>query len=194
MGTIATVTVGSDTFSVYALTAAAVTDADSFWNVRIGAQATAWAAASADDKARALAVASDWIDRASTFTGTKTVAAQDRKWPRDNATCDSTAVADGTTPDDLAYATFWLAGLILTDKAAQDSSSTGSNVKSAKAGSAKVEFFSSTLNDGNRLPQTAHDYISCYFESPSIIGGTASGVTTTSAFDACDAKRSEPLA
>jgi len=190
MGTIATVTIGTDTFSVYALTANAVTDADSFWNVRIGAAATAWAAGSADDKARCLVVASDWIDRSQDFSGTKTVSTQEREWPRDNATCDDETVTSGTTPDELAYATFWLAGQIIVDNSAADSEGTSSNVKSAKAGSAKVEFFSQT--DGNRLPQTAHDYVACYNDTDiASLGGTATGITESTAFDSDDYLRND---
>ena len=187
MGTIATVTIGSDTFSVYALTANANDDADSFWNLRLGPQRTAWEDASEDNQNRALVVASDWIDRALTFTGTVTVAGQDRAWPRDNAKCDDVSVNDGTTPDDLARATFWLAGAILADESLAGGGGTGSNVKSAKAGTAKVEFFSAT--SGVRLPQTAHDYLSCYMDSSSIVGGTATGVTSTTSFDECDFRR-----
>lgn len=190
MGTISTVTIGTDTFSVYALTSNAVTDCDSFWNVRIGAAATAWAAASAADKARCLAMASDWVDRASDFSGTKTVSTQPRDWPRDSASCGDDSVTSGTTPDSLAYATFWLAGQIIVDNSAADSDGTGSNVRSAKAGSAKVEFFSQT--SGNRLPQTAFDYVACYYDSDlASLGGTATGITETTAFDGDDYLRSD---
>lgn len=183
MGTVSTVTIGADEFSVYALTADPNADATSFWNVRLGPQRTAWEGATTDDQNRALVVASDWIDRAVSFTGTKTVAAQPREWPRDGATCDGEAVADGTTPDDLARATFWLAGAVLDDEDLSGGSGTGSNVKSARAGTAKVEFFSAS--SGTRLPLTATDYLSCYTDSSSIIGGTASGVTDSSSFE-CD--------
>jgi len=190
MGIIDTVTIGTDTFSVYAL-ASAVTDADSFWNGRLGAERTAWEAATTDDKGRALLVASDWIDRGSKFTGEVTVVGQPREWPRDGATCSGTAVTDGTVPDELAWATFWLAGVILADNAAQNSDGTGSNVKSAKAGSAKVEFFSAT--SGNRLPRTAQDYIGCYMEAgTSLLGGTTTASSSdSSAFDCDDFGRAE---
>jgi len=195
MAQIATVTIGTDTFSVYALTSNALTDANSFWNVRLGSERTAWEAATDDDKKRALVVASDWIDRASTFTGSKTSASQPREWPRDSATCDGTAITDGTTPDGLAYATFWLAGAALVNSDAAASEGTGSNVKSAKAGSAKVEFFSSTVDDGTRLPITAHDYIKCMLEGgASILGGTDSGTSDDSAFDEDDFDRTSPWA
>ncbi len=192
MGTIATVTVGSDSASVYALTSNALTDADSFWNLRIGADATAWAAGSDDDKERTLLVASDWIDRSQTFSGTKTVAAQAREWPRDNAICDGVAVASGTTPDDLALACFWLAGQLLVNNSLAGGEGTGSNIRSAKAGSAKVEFFSQT--QGNRLPQTAYDYLACYGDDDiASLGGRATGIDKTTAFDGDDYLRSQPL-
>lgn len=192
MGTISTVTVGTDTASVYALTSVALDDANSFHAVRLGEGTTAWNAATDDDKERALVLASDWIDRSSNFTGTKTSSSQPREWPRDGATCDGDAITDGTTPDELAYATFWLAGQILADNDAPASPGTGSNVKEAKAGSARVVFFTSTVDSGTRLPTTAHDYVGCFLESAAtIITPSASGTSGTSAFDCDDFERSE---
>lgn len=191
MGQTATVVLGGDSFVVYSLTSDANADALSFWNVRIGAAATAWAAASTDDQNRCLVSASDWIDRAMEFSGTKTVAAQPRDWPRDGTDCDGTSVTSGTTPDNLALATFWLAGQVIVDNDAASSPGTGSNVKSARAGTAKVEFFSAT--DGTRLPLTAVDYIGCYAGGGNISGGTATGTDSSSAFDDCDFDRSAPL-
>jgi len=194
MGTISTVTIGTDTFSVYALTADPNADATSFHNLRLGVGPAAWLAAVAtpDDQNRALVMASDWIDRSMEFTGTKTVAAQDREWPRDGATCGDDTVADGTTPDELAWATFWLAGQILADTSLADGEGTGSNVKSAKAGTAKVEFFSGT--DGVRLPTTAWDYVACFADSGSLSGGTATGTDCDSAFSESDYERNQPWA
>ena len=192
MGQTATVTIGSDSFTVYSLTSDPVADATSFWNVRIGAEATAWAAANNDDKRRCLVASSDWIDRSQDFTGTKTSDSQPREWPRDGATCSGTPVTDGTTPDNLAFACFWLAGQILLDNSATSSTGTGSNIRSAKAGSAKVEFFSAT--SGTRLPQTAHDYLACYGDSDiASLGGTATGISGSTAFDSEDYLRSDFL-
>lgn len=185
MGTISTVTIGTVSYSVYAITANPVTDATDYLNAKIGA--TAWASATTDDQMRSLVSAARWIDRVSKFTGTLTVDPQPRAWPRDGATCDSTAIADGTTPDDLAYAEFELALVLLDDAAAQDAQSQGSNVKRAKAGSAEVEFFGQTLGTSadTKLPSIAHDRIKCLLDgSGSITGGFASGITDTSAFPA----------
>ena len=192
MGQISTVTIGSDTFSVYALTSDPVADATSYHNVRIGAKSTAFLALTDDDKKRCLVAASDWVDRSQEFSGTKTVAAQAREWPRDNATCDGTAVTSGTTPDDIANATFWLAGAVASDNDADEGEGTASNIKSAKAGSAKVEFFSQT--SGNRLPTPAHDLLACYNDRDvDSLGGRATGITDTTAFDSDDYLRSQHL-
>jgi hypothetical protein len=184
MGTIATVTIGSDSFSVYALTANAVNDATAFHNGRLGAGTTAWNAATTDNRGRALVVASDWIDRAlgTKFSGAKTVAGQARAWPRDGATCNGTAVTDGTTPDDLAHATFWLAGQILVDNAIAASTGQGSNIRRAQAGSATVSFFRPTIN-----------YLKCYFGGSAGAAGVATGTSTTRYFDACDFRRDQGL-
>jgi hypothetical protein len=200
MGTVSNVTIGTDVFSVYALTADPVADATSFWNGRLGAEATAWGAATSDNRKKALVTASDWIDRAvgSLFSGTKTVDSQPREFPRDGASYCGTAVPDGTTPDALAFATFWLAGALLVNSSLAGGSGTGSNVKRAKAGSAEVEFFSPTIGSATdtRLPVTAMDYLKCLFSGAgvSIAAGMSSGVSSSSAFGPCDFKRSEGFA
>jgi len=175
MATTATVTIGADTFTVYALTADPNADTDTFWNGRLGPERTAYEAASEDDQNRALVVAADWLDRASTYSGEKTVAAQPREWPRDNAVnhCLDEAIADGTVPDDIFNAQAWLAGVVLADLSAAASSGEGSNVKKAKAGSAEVTFFKPTTGTGAdfRLPQVAHDYNKCYTDSAAGISG-----------------------
>ena len=93
-------------------------------------------------------------------------------------------------PDPLALATFWLAGQLLVDADGAGGDGTGSNVKSAKAGTAKVEFFTAT--DGSRLPLTAHDYIGCYLTGNiTIITPSATGTDNSSAFCDEDFDRSE---
>ncbi len=193
MGMTATVTIGADTFTVYSLTSDPVADATSYHNVRIGAKSTAFLALSSDDdKKRTLVSASSWVDRSQEFSGTKTSSSQPREWPRDGASCDGTSVTDGTTPDDIANATFWLAGAVSEDNNADEGEGTGSNVRSARAGTAKVEFFSQ--KSGNRLPTTAHDLLACYNDRDhDSLGGTATGITDTTAFDSDDFLRSQPL-
>ena len=205
MAVIDTVTIGADVFSVYALTATnAVAETTAFWNGRLGAEKTAWdaaVAAAADDEKRALAAAADWLDRASLFSGDKTVASQARAWPRDGASngCTGDDVVDGTTPDDIFYAQAWLAGAILVDNAASSSSGEGSNVKAVKAGSAGVTFFSPTqvTSSDTRLPQVAHDYAKCYTDagtSSGIAGPSVTGTSQASSFCADDDELSEGFA
>ncbi len=196
MGTIATVTIGTDVFSVYALTTDPNADCTSFWNGRLGAAATAWGAATTDDQNRALVAASDWIDRASTFQGTKTVSTQAREWPRDGVVdqCTGETVADGTTPDEIAEACFWLAGNIVVDPTIVDGPGEGSNIKSAKAGTAEVVFFQPTTGSSSdtRLPVTAHDYLKCLLDgTSSIIAPSGSGADDDSAFCEDDFTRTE---
>ncbi len=194
MGTVSTVTIGSDTFSVYALTADPVADATSFWNGRLGAEATAWTAATTANRQKALVMASDWIDRAvgANFSGAKTVSTQPREWPRDGATCRGVAVTDGTTPDAIAHATFWLAGRLLVDSTLASGTGTGSNIKQAVAGSASVTFLSPTIGSASdtRLPITAMDYLKCYFSGAGTAGaaGVATGTGCSSSFDEDDWK------
>ncbi len=179
-----TVTIATIVYDVYGLTADPVGDATDYLNAKLGA--SAWATASADDQARAIVSAARWIDRVSTFSGTKTVSTQELEWPRDNATCGTTAVADGTTPDDLALAEFELALILIGDSTAQDASSQGSNVKRAKAGSAEVEFFGATTNTSadTKLPSPAHDMLKCFLTGAtgSIAGGFATGTNNASEF------------
>tara|TARA_R110000850_G_scaffold272752_2_gene408195 strand:+ start:11497 stop:12114 length:618 start_codon:yes stop_codon:yes gene_type:complete len=205
MAVIDTITIGGDSFSVYALTASgAVSETSTFWNGRLGAEAAAWAAAvtaAADDEKRALAAAADWLDRASLFTGSKTVATQARAWPRDGAAdgCAGLDVTDGSTPDEIFYAQAWLAGAILVDTAAAASSGEGANIKSAKAGSAQVVFFRPTEGTASdtRLPQVADDYVKCFTSagtSSGIAGPTITGTSATSSATACDDELTEGFA
>jgi hypothetical protein len=192
MAVIDTVTIGTDSWSVYALVSTeAIANTDSFWAGRLGAEATAWAAATANEKIQAVVMAADWMDRALIFTGTKTVATQARAWPRDNASnsCDGTSVTSGTTPDDIFNTQCALAGQVLVSAAAAGSSGEGTNIRKVGAGTAQVQFFRPTEGTSTdvRLPQVAHDYSKCFTEaSGGIAGPTASGTNTCSAFSADD--------
>tara|TARA_R110000737_G_scaffold47134_4_gene67051 strand:+ start:12871 stop:13488 length:618 start_codon:yes stop_codon:yes gene_type:complete len=205
MAVIDSITIGGDSFSVYALTAGnAVSETTTFFNGRLGPEATAWAAAvtaAADDEKRALAAAADWLDRASLFTGTKTVSTQDRDWPRDGATdgCTGLSITDGTTPDDIFRAQAWLAGAILVDSSAAASTGEGGNIKSAKAGSAQVVFFRPTegTSSDTRLPKVADDYARCFTDagtSAGISAPTFTGTSQVSGATQCDDELTEGYA
>lgn len=172
MAIISTITIGSDTFSVYATTSDPVGDADSYLAARIG---ETWSGATTLEKQQSLISAARMLDRAVPWSGDRTVEGQAREWPRDGALCDGDTVTNGTTPDVIATAEFELANILYVDAVIQDSGGTGSNTKSVKSGSVKVEFFAPTIGvDGGetRLPVTVHDLVVCYME--------VSGVSSTS--------------
>lgn len=190
MAQVSTITIGSDTFSVYALTADPVADADSYHAGRIG---STWSTATTLQKQQALISATRFIDRAVIWSGTQTdtVTPQPLQWPRDNAKCDGVAVPDGTIPDAFALAVFEMAQILFTDSTVQDGTGTGSNVKRVKAGSAEVEFFTPTIGvDGGetRLPTVVNDLVGCYIDVANTTGSLSYGTTDDdgkSSFD-CD--------
>lgn len=170
MAVIATITIGAIDYSVYALTSDAVDDADNYLAAKIG---STWSTATDLQKQQALISAARFMDRAVVWTGEKTVAAQDREWPRDGAVdgCNGDeAVPDGTTPDEIALGEFELADLLFLDASIQAGTGTGSNVKKVKAGSAEVEFFTGTsgTSDETRLPTSVNDLVNCFIEGSAV--------------------------
>lgn len=172
MATIETITIGSDTFSVYSHpTTDPVADSDTYLAAKIGSN---WSTATTLQKQQALVSAARFMDRAVNWSGEKTVAAQPREWPRDGANCGGESVTDGTTPDPIAFGQFEMADQLFLDSTVQDGTGTGSNVKKVKAGSAEVAFFSPTLGSAidTRLPTAVNDLVSCYIEGATIVGGS----------------------
>lgn len=170
MAVISTITIGSDTFSVYALTADPVADADSYLAAKIG---STWSTATTLQKQQCIISAARMMDRSVLWSGDKTSASQPREWPRDNAKdgCNGdAAVPDGTTPDAIALGEFELADVLFLDSTVQSSTGTGSNVKKVKAGSAEVEFFTGTsgTTDETRLPTVCNDLVHCYVEGSDV--------------------------
>ncbi len=174
MGTVSTVTIGATTYSVYALTSDPIADANAYFGGRLGSDA--WSDASSPDKQRALVSAVRFLDRAVSWTGEQTdiVTPQPLQWPRDGASCDGTAVTNGTTPDAFANAEFEQALIFLDDATEQSSTGTGSNIKSVKAGTAEVAFFTGTSGTlaETRLPTIVNDLLGCYIEQSGISGGS----------------------
>lgn len=183
MAIVTTVTIATIVYNVYGITSDPVGDADDWFGGRLGV--AVWTAATVDEKGQALITAARMMDRRAIWSGSKTVASQDLEWPRDGAFCDGEAVANGTIPDDIAYGEFELALALLEDESIQDAQGTGSNVKSAKAGSAKVEFFQPTLSGANNqlFPVTVTEYIGCFFDDDLDSGGTFTGTDRCSDFD-----------
>lgn len=190
-----TITIGGNTYHVYALTADPVADADAYLAARIG---STWSTATTLQKQQALISAARMLDRAVFWSGVKSDAAQDLQWPRDGASdaCTGEPVPDGTIPDEIALAEFELANILFVDATAQDSPGTGSNVKRVAAGSASVEFFSPTTDTpiDTRLPTPVNDLVACLFATTEGLGGATSfGTDVESSFDDPDerAERSE---
>lgn len=172
MAIISTITINTVVYSVYALTADPVSDADDYLAVKIG---STWDSATTLQKQQALVSAARFMDRAVFWSGDKTSDAQPREWPRDGATdgCNGdAAVTDGTTPDAIAHGEFELADLLFLDATIQASSGTGSNVKKVKAGSTEVQFFSGTsgTSEETRLPTEVNDLVSCFIEGSEVAG------------------------
>jgi hypothetical protein len=176
MGAVVTLAIGANSYSVYAIATDALADAKEYFGGRLGT--TAWDDADSNDQKKSIVNAARMLDRGVTWSGEKTVSSQPREWPRDNATCDGEAVTDGTTPDDIARGQFELALALLEDESIQDSPSTGSNIKSAGAGTAKVEFFKPTIDSSNqtRFPTVVHELVGCFQESSSLGAPFSSGV------------------
>lgn len=195
MAVVATLTLGADSYSVYALTSDALGDAKEYFSARLGA--AAWNDADNPDRKRALISATRMLDRRPLWSGTVTdlVTPQPLQWPRDGATCRGDAVPDGTTPDALAEGGFELALALLEDEAIQDSPGTGSNVKRAKAGSAEVEFFVPTAGSSSEtlFPQVVHELVACYFSgnAAGLAAPFVSGLDEESAFGDDDWELSE---
>lgn len=191
MAQVASVTIGSTAYPVYGLTSAPVTDADTYFAAAIAG--APWSSVSTTVKQQALVSAARMMDRRATFTGTRTVASQDLAWPRDSATKCGEAVTDGTVPDDIALAQFELALALINNASIANSATTGQNIKSAKAGSAAVEFFLPTVGTSlaTQFPQPVHELLRCYLDSatatagPTVTGADPDCCNQRSTFDEC---------
>lgn len=174
MATVETNTIGSDTFSAWAhLTSDPVADADSYLAAKIG---STWSTFTTLKKQQCIVSAARMLSTAVLYSGEVTVAGQPLAWPRDGATnaCTGTAVPNGTTPDDMAFAQYELAQILGDDATVLASSGSGTNTKRVKAGTAEVEFFTPTIgtNSETRLPTVVNDIAGCYVDRPNISGGS----------------------
>lgn len=190
MAIISTLTVGTNTYSVYALTADPLADATSYIAALL--DTSNWDDATSTNKKKALVSAARLMDRAILWSGSVTTPGQARAWPRDGATdgCAGEAIADGTTPDAFVDAQAELALALLGDSSILSSTGTGTNTRRVKAGSAEVEFFQPTAgtSDETRLPQQVHDLVACYQDGSGGItpssGSLSSGTGDSTSFDA----------
>lgn len=115
-----------------------VSEADVYFGERLNA--TAWTAASTDDKERALIMATRRIDQ-ERFLGWKTVEQAALKWPRDGVYDDDGDDYDSSVvPDIVKQATYELALKLLADGTSDYVLPTGlEEFRRAKVGSLEVE-------------------------------------------------------
>lgn len=130
-------------------------DAKTYLALAIGVQYTTWRALDDDDKKRTLATARRYIDRFA--------------W--NDATAGSFAVRDAIVVDGdplFPLAEYELAALAAVDPDKLSTSETGSNIRSAGAGTARVEFFapsSVAAGTSDPLPDVAMQLIGSYLAS-----------------------------
>lgn len=193
MGQVSTLTIGANTYSVYALTADPIADAKAYFAGRLGT--SSWDSADSTTQKTALVTAVRFLDRGVLWSGVQTdpTTPQPLQWPRDSATCRGDSVTDNTVPDNIVHGEFELALALLEDEAIQDGTGSGSNVKEVGAGSAKVVFFRPTQGDATetRFPTVVSELVVCYQAGSSLGGPLASGVNIPenvdeqSSFDSC---------
>jgi len=138
--------------------------------------ASAWRSASNNDKTSALVTATRMLDR-QRWLGEKYQPAptQVLDWPRSGLVDEEGQPIDETTvPQFVLDATCELGLQLISNAAVQDQNSTGSNIKSLKAGSAEIEYFA-TGTSGTRFPTIVQELIGQYLEGALFSGPFASG-------------------
>jgi len=132
--------------------------------------ATGWDAASTSDRAKALVSATRILDK-QLWAGSPTTPGQAQAWPRTGATdLDGNAIGTSVIPDEVVYATYELAGAILTTASVGTAAGQGTNVKRElsreKVGELEVEteteYFTPTIGNpklASRFPAIVQEYL-----------------------------------
>ena len=140
--TLSTITINAVNYTTYA----SRTQVNNYLNVEPVRMAD-WNALADSDLARGVyIIAATRRLNLLSWQGSKTGgASQVNAWPRTGLTyADGTAVSTSEVPQEIEDATALLSGSINLDKETADNGTSGSNVKTAKAGSVNVEFFRKT--------------------------------------------------
>jgi hypothetical protein len=124
-----------------------VAAADDFANLYLGT--LSWAAATTDNKGRALIMATRYLDELR-WIGEKASTTQALLWPRTDAECGDRSYTDAEIPQPVKQATFDLAEALLADSSLLSGTGTGStelipgipnaNLKRARVDVIDVEF------------------------------------------------------
>lgn len=163
----------------------AVSDGDTYFASRLGADA--WTDASTDEKKQALVSATRMIDR-QRWAGTSTSGTfpySTLAWPRSGVTDKyGDSVSATGLPADIITGTEELALALLEDESAQDTASAGTNTKRVKAGQVEVEFFKPTLGQLGRFPLIVQELLGQFLAGAnSSSAGVVSGDDRQSYFD-----------
>lgn len=145
--TLSTITISGSDYMAYA----SVAEADTYLAVD-PVRMAAWSALEADGKGLRLVAATRRLD-ALGWAGTRTSSAQLTEWPRRGLTYPGGESVDSTViPENLENASILLAGSIALDADAASANhashtATAGTIKSVKAGSVDIEYFSGNEGD-----------------------------------------------
>lgn len=185
--TVSTVTINTVTYDVYGTTV----ELSDYMGGKLST--TAFDTATDEDKDKAHVEATRWIDR-ERWQGTPTdlVTPQPLQHPRVGLIdCNGTPIPDDELALGICNGTFELVLLILQKPSVLTKGSTGSNVKSAKAGSAKVDFFRPGVDASGQtsrvFPTVAYKQVQCFLATGQGASGAAFGTDQESSF--CDPDR-----
>lgn len=193
MAVIATLSIGSNSYSVYALTSDVMADTKAYFAAHVNG--AAWTAAAPDNgQKKALVSAFRSLER-KRWSGSKLVPSQATQWPRTGATCFGEVEPDGI-PDEIALGEFELALALVLDPTVLSKSSSRSDVRSAKAGSAAVEFFQAPPGEETVYPTVVQELVGCFLSGAAsgVGAGLASGTDEQSQFTPDDFERTEGYA
>ena len=185
MSTVEQITISGNTYDVYGTSA----ELKAYMAGRLNADA--FDDATSKDRSKAHVEATRWMDREK-WQGSRTdiVTPQPLAHPRVGlVNCDGEAQPTATLAEGICEATFELVLKVLENPSIASGTSTGSNIRRAKAGSAEVEFFQpgrdASGSRGTIFPTEAHKLIRCYLGGGGL-GIIATGTDGESSFTECD--------
>lgn len=167
----ATVTIGSTTYTVYS----DVSTADDYFNGSVSF--STWNGFTTDQKARGLVSATRLIDRQG-WQGSKDDEAQVLDFPRTGlVNCAGNDVTSAESLTLAIEASQLLALDLLNGEELETSTSTEDRTKRLKAGSVEIEYFRADKDQDTRFPTDVMELLGCFLSGSSPISGSiASGV------------------
>lgn len=161
-----------------------VAAADTYFELLL--HADNWTAATTGTKEKALATATNMMDRKN-WQGSKTSDSQPLEWPRTGVTDkNGDVVASDSLPQALLDGCCELALSLINDATVQTAAATGGdNVKSMTTGKTSVDFFSpsSPIPSGATFPAIAQEYLGQFLALSSTAIPYVDGTDVESEFD-----------